>query len=282
MSFVLQGYRVNQQVGTGAGSRIYAGVKIDTNEPVAIKRIIRKSSDDDIYLQQVENEYTVSNRIKSKYIRHSYELHKLRKRLQIRELVLVMEYVDGLSVEDARPNRLNTFLKVAARAAAGLHAMHEHGYIHTDIKPSNVMIVRGGAVKLIDFGQSCTIGFKKERIQGTPDYIAPEQVRKMPLDQRTDVFNLGATMYWLLTSECYPTALGERPRGEAITFVPSDKPIEPIELNDKIPRSLSNLVMECCRDNPAERPADMRILIARLENIRQLWKKQLGSMRAKS
>jgi len=185
----------------------------------------------------------------------------------------VMEYVDGLSLETARPNRLATFLTVCQRVAAGLHAMHQAGYVHSDIKPNNVMVGKGGFVKIIDFGQSCLLGHRKGRIQGTPDYIAPEQVRRMPLSARTDVFNLGATMYWLLTSENYPTALrNDKPRG-GVNLISADKPLAPIELNDKIPLALSRLVMECCRDNPEERPGDMTQLSSRLEALKKMWNK---------
>ena len=128
-------------------------------------------------------------------------------------------------------------------------------------------------MKIIDVGQSCPLHHRKERIQGTPDYIAPEQVRRMRLDQRTDVFNLGATMYWVLTSETYPTEIrGTDARG-GISLMSPDNPLAPAELNDKIPLSLSKLVMECCRENPAERPADMKQLNARLAVVQKLWKK---------
>jgi hypothetical protein len=97
---------------------------------------------------------------------------------------------------------------------------------------------------------------------------------------RTDVFNLGATMYWVLTSEKYPTALqGTDPRA-GHRLVTADKVLAPIELNDKIPLSLSNLVMECCRENPAERPADMKQVASRLTAIQNLWKKQLDQLRS--
>ncbi len=135
-------------------------------------------------------------------------------------------------------------------------------------------------MKIIDFGQSCPIHHRKERIQGTPDYIAPEQVRRMPLDQRTDVFNLGATMYWVLTSEKYPTEIrGTDARG-GISLMTSDKPVAPIELNDKIPLGLSNFVMECCRANPTERAADMKKVGARLAVIQKLWRRHLDGLRA--
>lgn len=279
MSTELPGYRIAKQIGTGARSRISLAVELKSGQPFAIKHVIRNSADDDPFLRQVETEYEVSSKINHRYLRHSYHLHRVRKLLQVKELFLVMEYVQGLTLERARPNRLNTFLKIFQKVAAGLHAMHEAGYVHTDIKPINVMIGPGTVVKIIDFGQSCPIHHRKDRIQGTPDYISPEQVRRMALDQRTDVFNLGATMYWVLTSEKYPTAIrGTDARG-GINLI--TEPIAPIELNGKIPLSLSKLVMECCRDNPAERPADMKQVSARLAVVQKLWKKHRENARAR-
>jgi len=246
---------------------------------VAIKHVVRESAEDERFLVQAENEYNICSRLEHSNLRRCYSIHKIRKMLQLRELVVVMEWVDGLNIEKARPNRLNTFIALFQKVAMGLDAMHQAGYVHTDIKPTNVMLTHGGMVKIIDFGQSCPLHHRKERIQGTPDYIAPEQVRRMALDQRTDVFNLGATMYWVLTSEKYPTAIrGTDSRG-GISLISADKPVAPIELNEKIPLSLSKLVMECCRDNPAERPTDMKQVIARLAVVKKLWKRHRETLR---
>ena len=280
MSAELPGYRITKQLGLGARSKISLAVELKTGKEVAIKHVVRNSPDDDPFIAQVEREYEVSSNISHPSLRHSYFINRVRKLLQIKEVWLVMEYVDGLNLEDARPNRLNTFLTLFRRVAKGLQAMHEAGYVHTDIKPTNIMLAAGGIVKIIDFGQSCPIHHRKERIQGTPDYIAPEQVRRMPLDQRTDVFNLGATMYWVLTSEKYPTEIrGTDSRG-GISLMTSDKPVAPIELNDKIPLGLSKFVMECCRANPTERPAEMKQVGARLAVIQKLWRRHLDGLRA--
>ena len=281
MNADLAGYRITRQIGTGAGSKIYSAVELKTGRTVAVKHIVRETAEDDRFIAQAENEYKVSSTLNHPCLRHSYAIQRIRKRLQVKELVLAMEYVDGLNLEKARPNRLKTFLVLFHKVAKGLNAMHKAGFVHTDIKPTNIMIGQGGVVKIIDFGQSCRIHHRKERIQGTPDYIAPEQVQRLPLDQRTDVFNLGATMYWVLTSEKYPTAIrGPDFRG-GINVVTSDKPISPIEHNEKIPVALSTLVMECCRDNPAERPADMGQVIARLAVVEKIWKKYRESIRAR-
>ena len=277
----LFGFRITRQVGIGAGSKIYIAVNLKSGDTCAVKHVVRETADEVRFLTQAETEYEVCSKLDHPNLRRCFALHRIRKLLQTRELLLVMEYIDGLNLEKARPNRLKTFLKLFHKVAAGLDAMHEAGYIHTDIKPTNIMLAQGGAVKIIDFGQSCPIGHRKERIQGTPDYIAPEQVSRLRLGQRTDVFNLGATMYWLLTSEKYPTAIrGADSRG-GISLISSDRPVAPIELNDKIPISLSKLVMECCREDPAERPADMKEVMARLAVVEKLWRTYRESVRTK-
>ncbi|MBI4716171.1 MAG: serine/threonine protein kinase [Planctomycetes bacterium] len=280
MNAEIPGYRILKQIGIGAASRIFISVELKTGKKFAVKHVVRNSPDDDPFITQVETEYAVSSKLRHPHLRHSYAIHRVRKLLQVKEVLLVMELVDGLNLEKARPNRLNTFLTIFQKVAQGLHAMHQAGFVHSDIKPTNIMLAPKGVVKIIDFGQSCPLLHRKERIQGTPDYIAPEQVERLPLDQRTDVFNLGATMYWVLTSEKYPTAIrGSDSRG-GIALITSEKPVAPNEINDKIPLALSNLVMECCREKAADRPADMVQLGARLAMIQRLWRKQREELRA--
>ena len=86
-------------------------------------------------------------------------------------------------------------------------------------------------------------------------------------------------MYWVLTSEKYPTAIRGIDVTGGISLISADHPVAPIELNDKIPVSLSKLVMECCRDNPDERPTDMKQLDARLAVVQKLWRKHREKMR---
>src|SRR2546430_604156 len=78
--------------------------------------------------------------------------------------------------------------------ARALDALHALGYVHCDLKPNNILISEDLQVKVIDLGQAAKFATIKTRIQGTPDYIAPEQVNCGPVTVRTDVFNLGATM----------------------------------------------------------------------------------------
>lgn len=277
----VSGFLTKQQIGTGAGSKIYEAIEKKTGRKVAIKHVVKNVPDDDRFLAQAETEYNISSSFDHESLRASYQLIRIRKRLQLRELVLIMEYVDGLNLEKARPNRLRTFLTLFRKVAEGLHAMHEAGFVHTDIKPTNIMLAQGGIVKIIDFGQACPMHHQKDRIQGTPDYIAPEQVKRRGLDRRTDVFNLGATMYWVLTSTNYPTAIQGPDDQGGIGLVKGEKPISPIELNPKIPASLSQLIMECCSKNPAKRPVDMTQVVTKLAIVQKIWQKHLQFVREK-
>ena len=107
----------------------------------------------------------------------------------------------------------------------------------------------------------------KKRIQGTPDFIAPEQVRCEPVTIQTDVYNLGATFYWLLSGAKLPTLFTLKKKKNS--FLVADAIKQPHELNPKVPENLSNLVMDCCRTTPAKRPANMPDICRRLEIIQQ-------------
>ena len=126
--------------------------------------------------------------------------------------------------------------------------MHNVGILHCDMKPNNIMIAENGAISIIDLEQSCAMGTVKPRIQGTPDYIAPEQVKRKPLSRQTDVFNLGATMYWALTGKHVPTLI---PRGGdrmGLHVEAAGPPAAPHVLKPGIPVGLSNLIMECVNE----------------------------------
>src|SRR5205085_8539411 len=139
-------------------------------------------------------------------LRRTFDL-KVNKTLlmKVTEAFLLMELVEGRPLEVRLPPTMIDIIDAFILAAQGLKAMHTMGYVHCDIKPNNILRNELGMVKIIDFGQSCKIGTIKERIQGTPDFIAPEQVDRRPVTIQTDVFNLGATLYWSLTHKHIPT-----------------------------------------------------------------------------
>jgi len=265
------GFTIKKRIGTGARSTIYLATDHQTNTDIALKRIIFERPEDARVFEQTENEYKVAQRINHPYVRKCYKLKKIRSMLNVKEMLLSMELFEGKTLEDGPTLSLVDVLLVFRMVATGLNAMHREGIIHCDIKPNNIIISKVGSIKIIDLGQSCKIGTTKRRIQGTPDYIAPEQVRRKPLGPRTDVFNLGATMYWALTGKNVPTLIPKRngtliPKrnGALGTVIPRNCPA-PHELKKRIPIGISRLVMDCVKDNPAQRPPNMMMVISRLD-----------------
>ncbi len=256
------GYTILGRIGTGARSTIYLASDEENNMKVALKRVIYERPEDSRIFEQVETEYKVAHSIDHPYVRKCFELRKIRSMFRVREMLLSMEYFDGQSLEEGPSLGLGDVLLVFRMVATGLNAMHQQGFVHCDIKPNNILISKPGAIKIIDLGQSCKIGTVKSRIQGTPDYIAPEQVKRKPLSPKTDIFNLGATMYWALTGKHAPTLIPKKNKFGLPVTVPRRAPHE---LKKQLPIGISKLVMDCIEEDPAGRPTNMMTVISRLD-----------------
>ncbi len=265
MAEKLLNYEVIRKLGEGAASVIYAVRDPATGRKFALKHVERKKPKDIRFVQQVQAEHEISSQFTHRNLRRSYDL-KISKSLlmKVTDAFLVMELVEGKPL-DARPpatvlDTIVTFMHVAM----GLRAMHQLGYVHCDIKPNNILRDDAGSVRVIDFGQSCRIGTTKERIQGTPDYIAPEQVNREPVTPQTDVYNLGATLYWALTGTNSPTLYTVNRKGENSFLL--DATIQtPSDFNPIVTPALSKLVMDCISTRREKRPADMDAVLNRLE-----------------
>ena len=261
----IDGFQITKRIGIGARSVIYLARDEATGQDVALKRATIETEDDLKILDQIETEYKVSKKIDDPYIRKCYKIIKVRKPIKVKEVLLTMEMFKGQTLEESPSLSLGDILLVFRMIATGLNAMHEAGFVHCDIKPNNILISTEGAIKIIDLGQSCKLGAIKKRIQGTPDYIAPEQVRREHLSHRTDIFNLGATMYWALTGRNIPTMI---PTGKQDLGVLAKQPKEfktPHQVYNVIPVALSDIVMQCVQNKPSDRPSNMSEIISRLD-----------------
>jgi serine/threonine-protein kinase len=273
---LIEGYRVLKELGTGAASIVYLAQDPKTKQIWAIKHVEKTDPKGQRFLDQAESEYRIASEFDHPAIRKIDRLIKKGSLLSTRELFLVMEFVDGTSEERVAPRQVEQVVDVVHQVARGMAHMHERGYVHADMKPNNIM-VDGGAAKIIDLGQSCKTGTVKERIQGTPDYIAPEQVHRRAITPKTDIFNLGATTYWMLTRKNIPTAL-PREEGSLVSSLDDnmiERPTPPIELNPRVPQRLSDLVMKAVEVDPDNRPSSMHELADQLQLI-------LGIVRAQT
>ncbi len=256
------GFTILKRIGTGARSTIYLASDEEDDTTIALKRVIYEKPEDSRVFEQVETEYKVAHKIDHPYVRKCYKLKKIRSMFKAKEMLLSMEYFEGKNLEDCPTLSLGDVLLVFRMVASGLNAMHQHGFVHCDIKPNNILLNKSGSIKIIDLGQSCKIGTTKQRIQGTPDYIAPEQVKRKPLGPKTDIFNLGATMYWALTGKNVPTLI---PKKNKFGLPVAQARRAPHELKKRLPMGISKLVMDCIEDDPANRPRNMMTVISRLD-----------------
>ncbi|MFB3892207.1 MAG: serine/threonine-protein kinase [Phycisphaerae bacterium] len=254
------GFQVVQFLGSGACSTIWRVRESRTDKHFALKRVIRRHSGDFRFLEQAQNEYDVGHRLDHPVLRHIHSIRRVKRWLRLHEIHVIMEFCDGRTVQDERPRTVADALRIFEQVAAGLSYMNAQGFVHADTKPNNIVVSPAGAVKLIDFGQSCPLGTIKQRIQGTPDFIAPEQVHRRPLDARTDVFNFGAALYWTLARRPIPTIL---PKGNSTLM--ADLAVQPLEqVNFEVPPALSKLVADCIELHPTRRPVSMNEVASRL------------------
>jgi serine/threonine protein kinase len=268
-------YDVLERLGQGAGSVIYRVLDPTTGQYYALKHVVRNEPKDIRFVEQMEAEFALSRQFVHPNLRRSYDLKINRTMLvKVTEAFLLMELVDGRPLDEQPPTDLVQTVDIFIKAAQGLQAMHSMGYVHCDIKPNNIL-VGNGLVKVIDFGQSCQIGTVKERIQGTPDYIAPEQVKRKPVSHKTDIYNLGATLYWATTGRNSPTLYTVQQSSSHSFLVDTEIPT-PRQLNPNVPLALSNLIMECIANRPEKRPAGMDQVIQRLELSRLVLLKQMA------
>jgi serine/threonine-protein kinase len=244
MSATLLGYEIVGELGKGAGSTIYAASHPETRQLCALKHVVVESEKDVRFIEQLRSEFEVGRKVQHSGLRKSFDLKIKSNWLgKPTEAALLMELVDGVPLEEECPPSMIGMIDCFIQVANALHSLHVMGYVHCDLKPANILLSAEGVTKVIDLGQACPVGTQKQRIQGTPDFIAPEQVKREPVTPRTDVFNLGATLYACLTGQKLPT-LFTAGKGEN-SFVVTDRIRTPHEWRPEVPENQSNQAMEC-------------------------------------
>ncbi len=274
MATDLFGFKILARIGQGAASELHLVQDPKTRQVWALKHVVRRTEKDDRFIQQVEDEFAIGKKLDHPTIRAMIDLFRKKKLFKTIEVGLLLEYVDAGSIDQRMPKNQLEATRIFAQVARGLAHMHEKGFVHADMKPTNVMIA-DGVVKIIDLGQACPIGTIKKRIQGTPGYMAPEQAHREAIVPATDIYNFGATMYWVLMGEVIPTAMPPKDEQSglykgALEIERIPLPIAPHERNPSIHHLLSKQVMECVQLDPASRSQSMERVATRLELIADL------------
>lgn len=261
MSEKIGPFSVVAHLGEGAHSSIMHIRRNSDGRQFALK-IVKIEDDEAIkFLEQAEHEFAVAQKLDHPNLIKIYALEKIKSfgifGGKVKEVRQLIEFVNGKTLDNFKIIPIGILLQIFRDVAAGLVMMHRRNICHGDLKPNNIMLSKSGNVKIIDYGLAWIKGQDKQRIQGTPEYMAPEQVKKI-VNEKTDIFNFGATMYRLLTWHYIPQAIAPGQNSMPLdeeTWKRNFKPV--LERNPKCPKSLAKLVEHCLAFRPAYRPETM-------------------------
>lgn len=252
-------FAVLATLGAGAHSSILHVRREDDGREYALKVVSIDGDADKKFLEQAEHELRVSKMLNHPNLVkvHCLELEKGFLGLGgVKKARLLIEYVKGETLDKAKLMKPAKLLRVFQQIAAGLAHMHQKGVLHADMKPNNVMVGRGNLVKILDYGLAWIKGEPKDRVQGTPEYMAPETAAHKMVSERTDVYNFGATMYRLTTFQLPPNVMPtEGLKVKERQFLAMLKPVRELAANTH--PKLAELIEKCLQFDANKRPASM-------------------------
>jgi serine/threonine protein kinase len=251
-------FQVISTLGTGAHSTILHVRRSADSRNYALKVVPIHGKEDQKFLEQAEHEFRVAGMLDHKNLIKVYALETVKDWLfRVRKLHLLIEFVNGKTLDTCPAIPLPKLVQVFKCVADGLVHMHRRKVFHADLKPNNIMLSRSGDVKIIDYGLATIQGEGKNRIQGTPEYMAPEQVKHKMVNERTDIYNFGATMYRMVTFRLPPSVV-QQEGGLPIDAKTWTRMLKPVaECNPQAPAALCNLIHHCLSFNAASRPERM-------------------------
>ena len=245
----LSHYKILEKLGSGGMGDVYLAEDEKLRRKVALKVIARGLADDAERRKRFEREARAVAALNHPNIVTLYSVEEVGE-----TLFITMEYVEGITLRDLLakgPLPLPRFLEIVQQLTAAVAAAHEAGIIHRDLKPGNIMIVKDGQVKVLDFGLAKAAepaAFDSDSdlsteqrtrdgvVMGTPGYMSPEQARGQSVDGRTDIYALGVLFHEMLS--------GRRPLEAGATSL-SEKPA--------IPLALARIVERCHGEDPSQR-----------------------------
>ena len=261
-------YEILEIIGTGGMAVVYKARDHRLNRLVAVKILKDEFARDEEFRRRFRAEGEAVAMLSHPNIVQVYDVSASDSANYI-----VMELIDGISLKQYMEKKgvLNwkETLHFAMQIAKGLEHAHSRGIIHRDIKPHNVMVLKNGSVKVMDFGiarvMSKSNTLTKEAL-GSVHYISPEQAKGGHTDNRSDIYSLAVVMYEMMTGR--PPYDGESPVAVAIQHINGGAPL-PSTLNPNIPRGLEQIIMKGMALEVNDRYVSATEMLHDMEEFRQ-------------
>lgn len=238
-------YELHEEVGSGGMAIIYAATDHATGWKVAVKMLRKEFSNDNEFVLRFRREAQAVANLDHPNIVSVYDVGQ-----DGGIYYMVMEFVDGITLKDLIREQgvltVEDSMRICLDICGGLKHAHEHGVIHRDVKPHNILVSPDQSVKITDFGiakfaDSNTTSLSNGNVMGSVHYISPEQARGEDTSIQTDIYSLGVTLYEMLTGKL--PFEGDTTVAVAMKHI-NDPVTPPEEINPKIPHSLSQVVMK--------------------------------------
>ena len=273
-------YELLDPIGRGGMATIYRGRDTRMDRTVAIKVLREVYSTDPKFVTRFQREAKAASALQHPNIVQVYDYGQTDG-----NYFIVMELVEGTDLRRYLRSRgvldIDRAIIIAHDVALGLGAAHRRSIVHRDVKPQNVLVGKGGAIKLTDFGiASVYKDINAERLTttgmtlGTVQYYAPEQAQGEIVSPAADVYALGIVMYEMLTGRT--PFDGDTPVAVAMQHI-QDPPVPPSELNPGIPQAVEDIILRCLEKIPEMRFRDGSQLARALESLSEADPSEMGT-----
>jgi serine/threonine protein kinase len=253
-------FQVIEHLGSGAHSSILHVRRVADSRNYALKVVTVDDPETDMkFVRQAQHEYRVGKMLDHKNLIKVYSLEMVKDWLfRVKKVHLLLEYVNGKTLDQCPPLSIPRLVEAFQQIADGVVHMHRRGVYHTDLKPGNILLSRSGSIKIIDFGLARIRGDASGRLQGTPEYMAPETASNGMVNERSDIFNFGVTMYRMATFRLPPSTVTAQAGGLPLTAGAWKKMLKPVQqFNAAAPPVLCDLIHRCLAYEANKRPERM-------------------------
>lgn len=268
-SLVADRYRIDEAIAAGGMGEVWRATDEVLGRVVGVKFLHPQYALDETFLERMLREARAASSVNHPGVVAVYDFGRIDPEGDLATSYIVMEHVDGPSLAQILldgPLTVERSLAILEQVSAALHAAHEAGVIHRDVKPGNILVTAGGEVKLTDFGiarsHDATPLTETGSITGTAHYLSPEQAGGQAATGASDLYSLGVVVYSCLTGAVPFT------RDGAVAIALAHIQDEPPSLPPEIPPEVSSLVMSLLAKDVADRPSDAEAVRARAAQLR--------------